>query len=108
MAARAPITVGDFIRGATRHFERARLHFGHGTHSARDEAVVLVLHALRLSYGALRASLTRRLSAGERSRLDFNAAYAPSEYAFGGSVLGVTTDVLDQQLELEAMWSLSF
>ena len=70
MAARAPITVGDFIRGATRHFERARLHFGHGTHSARDEAVVLVLHALRLSYGALRASLTRRLSAGERSRLE--------------------------------------
>ncbi len=45
---------------------------------------------------------------GERSRLDFNAAYAPSEYAFGGSVLGVTTDELGQQLELEAMWSLSF
>jgi long-chain fatty acid transport protein len=45
---------------------------------------------------------------GERSRLNFNAAYAPSEYAFGGSVLGVTTDELGQQLELEAMWSLKF
>jgi len=45
---------------------------------------------------------------GERSRLDLNAAYAPSEYVFGGSVLGVTTDELGQQLELEAMWSLSF
>jgi long-chain fatty acid transport protein len=45
---------------------------------------------------------------GERSRLDFNAAYAPSEYAFGGSVLGVTTDELDQQFEVEAMWTLSF
>jgi long-chain fatty acid transport protein len=45
---------------------------------------------------------------GERSRLAFNAAYAPSEYAFGGSVLGVTTDELGQQFELEAMWSLSF
>ena len=45
---------------------------------------------------------------GERSRLNFNAAYAPSEYVFGGSVLGVTTDELGQQLELEAMWSLSF
>lgn len=45
---------------------------------------------------------------GERSRLDLNAAYAPSEYAFGGSVLGITTDELGQQLELEAMWSLSF
>jgi hypothetical protein len=31
-----------------------------------------------------------------------------SEYAFGGSVLGVTTDELGQQVELEAMWSLSF
>ena len=45
---------------------------------------------------------------GERSRLAFNAAYAPSEYAFGGSVLGVTTDELDQQVEVEAMWTLSF
>jgi hypothetical protein len=45
---------------------------------------------------------------GDRSRLHLNAAYAPSEYAFGGSVLGVTTDELDQRLELEAMWTLSF
>jgi long-chain fatty acid transport protein len=45
---------------------------------------------------------------GDRSRLSFNAAYAPSEFAFGGSVLGVTTDELDQQLEVEAVWTLSF
>jgi hypothetical protein len=45
---------------------------------------------------------------GIRSRLSFNAAYAPSEYAFGGSVLGVTTEELDQQIEVEAMWTLSF
>jgi len=45
---------------------------------------------------------------GVRSQLNFNAAYAPSEYAFGGSVLGVTTDDLDQRFELEAMWTLSF
>lgn len=45
---------------------------------------------------------------GDRSRLAFNAAYAPSEYAFGGSVLGVTTQELDQQVELEAMWTLQF
>lgn len=45
---------------------------------------------------------------GERSRLNLNAAYAPSEYAFGGSVLGVTTEELDQQFEVEAMWTLSF
>ena len=45
---------------------------------------------------------------GERSRLNLNAAYAPAEYAFGGSVLGVTTEELDQQFEVEAVWTLSF
>jgi len=47
-------------------------------------------------------------STGERSRLHFNAAYAPSEFAFGGSVLGVTTEELDQRFELEALWTMSF
>jgi hypothetical protein len=59
-----------------------------------------------LAKSAMTVGYSRRT--GERSRLDVNAAYAPSEYAFGGSVLGVTTDELGQQLELEAMWSLSF
>jgi hypothetical protein len=49
---------------------------------------------------------SRRTS--DRSQLNFNAAYAPSEYAFGGSVLGVTTEDLDQRFELEAMWTMSF
>ncbi len=45
---------------------------------------------------------------GERSRLNFNAAYAPSEFAFGGSVLGVTTEDLNQRFELEALWTMNF
>jgi long-chain fatty acid transport protein len=45
---------------------------------------------------------------GIMSRLHFNAAWAPSEFAFGGSVLGVTTDNLDQDLEVEALWTLDF
>jgi len=59
-----------------------------------------------LANSAMTVGYSRRT--GERSRLDLNAAYAPSEYAFGGSVLGVTTDELGQQVELEAMWSMSF
>ena len=59
-----------------------------------------------LASNALVVGYSRRTS--DRSRLAFNAAYAPSEYAFGGSVLGVTTEELDQQVELEAMWTLSF
>jgi long-chain fatty acid transport protein len=59
-----------------------------------------------LASNALVVGYSRRT--GLRSRLAFNAAYAPSEYAFGGSVLGVTTEELDQQFELEAMWTLNF
>jgi len=59
-----------------------------------------------LASNALVVGYSRRT--GDRSRLAFNAAYAPAEYAFGGSVLGVTTEELGQQVELEAMWTLSF
>ena len=59
-----------------------------------------------LATNAVLVGYSRRT--GIRSRLSFNAAYAPSEYAFGGSVLGVTTEELDQQVEVEAMWTLSF
>ena len=70
MAAPASLTVGEFIRAATRRFERAGLHYGHGTHNARDEAAYLVLHTLRLPYEALRAALHRPLSAAERRKLE--------------------------------------
>jgi hypothetical protein len=59
-----------------------------------------------LADSAMVVGYSRRTT--DRSRLDFNAAYAASEYAFGGSVLGVTTDELDQRFEVEAMWILSF
>jgi long-chain fatty acid transport protein len=45
---------------------------------------------------------------GERSRFNLNAAYAPADFAFGGNVLGVTADSLDQELELEASWTVDF
>ena len=59
-----------------------------------------------LANSAMMVGYSRRTS--DRSRLAFNAAYAPSEYAFGGSVLGVTTQELDQQIEVEATWTLKF
>jgi long-chain fatty acid transport protein len=59
-----------------------------------------------LANSAMVVGYSRRT--GERSRLNFNAAYAPSEFAFGGSVLGVTTEDLDQRFELEALWTMHF
>jgi long-chain fatty acid transport protein len=59
-----------------------------------------------LANSAMVVGYSRRT--GERSRLAFNAAYAPSEFAFGGSVLGVTTQELDQQIEVEALWTVKF
>ena len=53
------VTVGELIARAARILTRARVHFGHGTDNARDEAAALVLHALGLRDGG-GAELNRR------------------------------------------------
>jgi long-chain fatty acid transport protein len=59
-----------------------------------------------LAQNAVTVGYSRRMSM--TSRFNVNAAYAPAEYAFGGSVLGVTTDQLSQEFELEAYWTWDF
>ncbi len=44
------MTLGELIRSAEKRFRAARLHYGHGTDNARDEAAFLVLRALRLPF----------------------------------------------------------
>jgi ribosomal protein L3 glutamine methyltransferase len=53
------VTVGELIARAARILTRARVHFGHGTDNARDEAAALVLHALGRRDGG-GAELNRR------------------------------------------------
>ena len=53
------------LREAVTQFRRAGLFFGHGTHNARDEAVYLILHTLKLPLGELDSVLERELSPGE-------------------------------------------
>jgi ribosomal protein L3 glutamine methyltransferase len=53
------------LREAVTQFRRAGLAFGHGTHNARDEAVYLILHTLKLPLDELDPVLERQLSAGE-------------------------------------------
>jgi ribosomal protein L3 glutamine methyltransferase len=70
MARLFHITVGDLIASATRRLKRARVFFGHGTDNARDEAVALVLHVMKLPYDAKVKVLARRVTAAQRERFE--------------------------------------
>ncbi|MCC5863501.1 MAG: hypothetical protein JJU31_00075 [Wenzhouxiangella sp.] len=59
-----------------------------------------------LAQNALLAGVSR--SFGQRARLQLDAAYAPPEFAFGGNVLGIVSDKLDQSLEVQAMLRFDF
>lgn len=59
-----------------------------------------------LAQNAMTIGYSRRMSM--TSRFNINAAYAPTEYAFGGNILGVTTDQIDQNFEFEAYWIWDF
>lgn len=63
------LTVRELIAEAHARVGRVRLAFGHGTTNAWDEAVYLVLHALRLPLDQLAPVLQRRVSIAERRRV---------------------------------------
>jgi ribosomal protein L3 glutamine methyltransferase len=56
-------SLGDWLGYAESRFRKARLHFGHGTHNAREEAAWLLSHVTATVHDDLRASLARPLSA---------------------------------------------
>ncbi|HLF29961.1 MAG TPA: hypothetical protein VI566_02915 [Xanthomonadales bacterium] len=87
---------------------RQEWHIDFSSRSQPSPSSALLSQALKgeLAEQALIVGYSRRT--GPTSRLNFSAAYAPAEYAFGGSVLGVTTDDLDQRFELEALWTKAF
>ncbi|WP_245392592.1 50S ribosomal protein L3 N(5)-glutamine methyltransferase [Salinicola halimionae] len=62
-------SVRDCLRWATTEFHAHRLHFGHGTDSAWDESVALVLGALHLPWDVDPAVLDARLLGLERRRI---------------------------------------
>ena len=59
------LTPRDLIESAADVFTRAGLYFGHGTDNARDEAALIVLHALDRPSTADESDLARPLNAGE-------------------------------------------
>ncbi|MBE9547782.1 MAG: hypothetical protein IMF09_00125 [Proteobacteria bacterium] len=64
--------------------------------------------ALRSEYSGNVMQLGFSAQTGPRSQINLRAAYAPPEYVFGGSVLGVVPDNLEQKVEMEALWVMRF
>jgi ribosomal protein L3 glutamine methyltransferase len=67
-ASSAP-TVGTAFRATVSLLRRARLHYGHGTHDARDEAAFFLLHLLGLPPQPLAPHRRTQLSAAQLKRL---------------------------------------
>jgi ribosomal protein L3 glutamine methyltransferase len=63
------LTVRDLVRYAVSRFNAAGLFFGHGTSTALDDAVFLVLESLKLPIDALDPWLEARLTRDERERI---------------------------------------
>ncbi len=61
--------VGDILRETARVFRAARLHYGHGTMNARDEAAWLVGHVLQIHPGDVGLHLDRPVTLREEKRI---------------------------------------
>jgi ribosomal protein L3 glutamine methyltransferase len=102
--AAARPTVGYLLRRSAARLARARLHYGHGTAGARDDAAALVFHALGLDHASAPGSYRLRVAGRDAARVDALVARRiaerlPSAYLtgvswFAGHEIHVTPDVL--------------
>lgn len=98
------LTLRDWVRWGASRFQQEGLCYGHGTDNALDEALALVLHALRLDHGLPQAYLDCRVLQDEakliqgllrrRLRERLPAAYLTGRAWFAGLEFEVTPAVL--------------
>ena len=98
------VSLRDWVRWGASQFNAAGLVFGHGTDNALDEALALVLHAVRLDHDLPADFLAARVSAAEaiqifellRERVErrIPAAYLIGEARFAGLGFYVDENVL--------------
>jgi ribosomal protein L3 glutamine methyltransferase len=103
--SRKPLpTAAQLIERGRRRLTRARLHYGHGTDNARDDAAALLWHVLQLPWPASDHALRRPVSVraqaqfakliGRRIRERIPAVYLTQRCWFAGLSLYVDTRVL--------------
>ncbi len=102
-APAAPSTVRHHWRRITRRFAAARLAFGHGTESARDEAAWLVCNVLGIAFDDLVGALDRRVKAVLAHRLEALAdrrieSRAPLAYLLNEAWLGGHRFFVDERV----------
>ena len=61
------MTLAELIKATESRFRAARLHYGHGTHNARDEATFLVLRGLRLPFNSV---LIKKITAQGQKKIE--------------------------------------
>lgn len=98
------ITVEDFLNWANDYFAKNNVYFGHGTDNPWDEAVMLVLHVLKLPAENDSSLLWQKLTNEQRQELTELALrrvnermpvpYLTNEAWFAGERYYVNTDVL--------------
>jgi ribosomal protein L3 glutamine methyltransferase len=69
-AGEADETIGAAIERCARALTRARVHFGHGTDNARDEAAELVFFAAGIAHAEGASAYPLKLTARRRARID--------------------------------------
>lgn len=99
-----PPTARSLVLAAERRFRRAGLYFGHGTDNARDEAVLLVFHALDLPFDCSDEVLAQPLDAAACAAVEnliaariarrCPAAYLTGRMWFAGHAFHVDENVL--------------